>query len=77
MGGGGGVVSLSSPPLVKVSIKKSKSRKNLKEMNYAIKYDTSSGPAVKKYMRLIAENPVFMIFGSALHKNKSKITKET
>lgn len=27
---------------------------------------TSSGPAVKKYMRLIAAKPVFMIFGMAL-----------
>jgi hypothetical protein len=29
---------------------------------------TSSGPAVKKYIRLIAEKPVFMIFGRALQQ---------
>lgn len=38
------------------------------------RFYTSSGPAVKKYMRLIAENPVLMIFGSALHPSLSMST---
>jgi hypothetical protein len=33
---------------------------------------TSSGPAVKKYIRLIAANPVFTILGIALNKTNMK-----
>lgn len=42
-----------------------------KGLNIILKDSTSSGPAVKKYMRLIAANPVFIIFERALDSKKT------